>query len=73
MCGMHTRGCPTKFHGRMDISQLKLVTGGVVGEVEMKMMFSGSGCVHPQYVESGRLSLSDCIVECKKVSVNECS
>ena len=67
-CGMHTRGCPTKFHGGMDISQLKLVAEGVVGEVEMKMMFTGGGCVHPQYVESGRLSRSDRISEREEVS-----
>jgi hypothetical protein len=57
----------------MDISQLKLVAEGVVGEVKMKMMFSGGGCVHPQYVESGWLSRSDRIAEREEVSGNECS
>ena len=62
---MHTCCYLTKFHGVMDISQLKLVGEGVAGEVEMKMVFTGGGCVHPQYVESGRLSCSNCIAERK--------
>ena len=64
---MHTCGCPTKFHSGMDSSQLKRVGEDVAGEVEMKMVFTGGGCVHPQYVESGRLSRSDCIAEREEV------